>query len=158
MSVIHILKGDEPLAGHFPPLLFNVVYCSRATSGVDHAAVNRILESARLFNPAHGITGLLVFGSGIFFQWIEGPRKDVARLMSMIHADPRHENVVLLSEFEESRERLFPDWDMELVAAADIRDVLVDARNDAEDEKNATVLTLMIEQLDSGQLSELSRA
>ena len=78
--------------------------------------------------------------------------------MTMIHADPRHESVVLLSEFEEVRERLFPDWDMELVAAADIRDVLVDAKNDAEDEKNAAVLTLLIEQLDSGQLSELSRS
>ena len=158
MSVIHIIKGDEPLASHSFPLLYNLVYCSRATAGVDDAAVNRILESAKLFNPAHGITGLLVFGSGIFFQWIEGPRDNVARLMAMINGDPRHENIVLLSEFEEVRERLFSDWDMELVAAADIRDVLVDARSEAEDEKNAAVLTLLIEQLDSGQLSELSRA
>ena len=158
MSVIHIIKGDEPLASPSLPLLYNLVYCSRATAGVDDDAVTRILESAKRFNPAHGITGLLVFGSGIFFQWIEGPRENVARLMTMIHADPRHESIVLLSEFEEVRERLFPDWDMELVAAADIRDVLVDAKNDAEDEKNAAVLTLLIEQLDSGQLSELSRA
>jgi hypothetical protein len=158
MSDIHIIKGDEPLAGHSLPLLYNLVYCSRATAGVDDAAVDRILESAKRFNPVHGITGLLVFGSGIFFQWIEGPRENVARLMDMIHADPRHKSVVLLSEFEEARERLFPDWDMELVAAADIRDVLVDARNEAEDEKNAAVLTLLLEQLDSGQLSELSRA
>lgn len=157
MTVTHPLKGDEPTAGPAFPLLYNLVYCSRATAGVDDAAVQRILDVARRFNPANGITGLLVFGSGIFFQWIEGPRENVSRLMALIDADPRHDNIVLLNELEEVRERLFPDWDMELVTAADIRDVLIDARNDAEDEQNATALTELIEQLDSGRLSELGK-
>lgn len=157
MTVNHIPRGDEPVSGHAFPLLYNLVYCSRATAGVDDAAVARILESAKRFNPVHGITGLLVFGSGIFFQWIEGPRENVSRLMTMIGSDPRHDSIVLLNELEEVRERLFPDWDMELVTAADIRDVLVDARNDAEDAQNAAALTLLIEQLDSGQLVDLRK-
>ena len=62
-----------------------------------------------------------------------------------------------LSELEEVRERLFPDWDMELVTTDDIRDVLLDARDSAQDPKNADALTELLEQLDSGQLSELSQ-
>ena len=55
-------QSDEPLSGHAFPLLYNVVYCSRATDGVDEAAVQRIIETSRRWNPAQGITGLLVFG------------------------------------------------------------------------------------------------
>ena len=147
--------GDEPMSGHAFPLLYNVVYCSRATAGVDDAAVERIIATSRRHNPARGITGLLVFGSGIFFQWLEGPRDNVTELMATLKTDPRHENVVSLSTTEEVRERLFPDWDMELVTATDIRDVLLDALNDAKDANHAEALRMLLEQLDSGQLSGL---
>lgn len=147
--------GDEPMSGHAFPLLYNLVYCSRATAGVDDAAVERIIAASRRHNPARGITGLLVFGSGIFFQWLEGPRDNVMELMATLKTDLRHENVVSLSTTEEVRERLFPDWDMELVTATDIRDVLLDALNDASDAKHAEALGMLLEQLDSGQLSGL---
>ena len=157
MTIPRHPTGDEPTAGHALPLLDHLVNCSRAAAGVDDAAVERILAAARRFNPAHGITGLLVFGGGIFFQWIEGPRPAVTRLMTLIQADPRHADIVRLSELEEVRERLFTDWDMELVTTDDIRDVLLDARDSAQDPKNADALTQLLEQLDSGQLSELSQ-
>ena len=147
--------GDEPMSGHAFPLLYNLVYCSRATAGVDDAAVERIIAASRRHNPARGITGLLVFGGGIFFQWLEGPRDNVMELMATLKTDPRHESVVSLSTTEEVRERLFPDWDMELVTATDIRDVLLDALNDASDAKHAEALGMLLEQLDSGQLSGL---
>ena len=157
MSTTHRPQSDEPLSGYAFPLLYNMVYCSRATAGVDDAAVARIIESARRFNPAQGITGLLVFGSGIFFQWLEGPRDNVTQLMATLETDPRHDNIVLISTTEEVRERLFPDWDMELVTGADIRDVLLDALNEARDENNAAALRQLLEQLDSGQLSGLGK-
>ncbi len=59
---------------------------------------------------------------------------------------------------EEMRERMFSDWDMERVSPDDIRDVLEDALGSAEDPKNAQVLALLLEHLDSGQLRELSTA
>ena len=55
------------------PALYHFVYCSRAVDGVDGDEVDRIIASAQRNNLAHGITGVLVFGSGVFFQWIEGP-------------------------------------------------------------------------------------
>lgn len=137
------------------PLLNQLVYCSRAAEGVDDAAVGRIVAAARRHNPAHDITGLLVFGSGVFFQWLEGPRAQIAGLMAIIHADPRHRDVVTLSETEEVRERLFPEWDMERVDAANIREVLEDALDAAEDPGNVTALTRMLERLDEGPLDSL---
>lgn len=155
MSAHRPAQSDEPGSGHPYPTLHQTIYCSRATAGVDDAAVARIIATARRSNPARGITGLLVFGSGVFFQWIEGPRDNVTQLMERIRVDPRHEHVVTLSETEEVRERLFPDWDMELVTTTEIRDVLLDALATAEDEKNTEALSLMLEQLDAGGMQGL---
>ena len=158
MSIHLPEKADEPMAARTLPMLYNVVYCSRAAPDVDAAAVQRIIETSHRHNPQGGITGLLVFGSGIFFQWIEGPRASVLALMAMIKTDARHHTVVPLASGEEARERLFPDWDMELVGADAIRDVLVDALDNAQETAHAQVLRDMLEQLDSGQLSDLGRA
>jgi hypothetical protein len=157
MSSMHPPESDEPIAGLDLPLLYNIVYCSRSAAGVDDVAVNRIIEVSRKRNPAQGITGLLVFGSGIFFQWLEGPRDSVTRLMAKIRGDARHDTIVVLSEGEEVRERLFPTWDMELVTGTDIQAVLHDALETAEDEQNIKALRQLLEQLDSGQLEDLAR-
>ena len=148
--------GDEPTSALPLPTLYNVVYCSRAAAQVDEAAVARIVATARRRNPALGITGLLVFGSGIFFQWLEGPREQVQQLMTVLRADLRHDNVVALSESEEIRERLFPDWAMELVTGEHIRDVLADALDSATDPRSAEVLTQLLAQLDTGPLAALA--
>ena len=99
------------------PALYHFVYCSRAADGVDDAEVDRIVESAHRHNPARGITGVLVFGSGVFFQWIEGPPAQIQKLIASLHADSRHYDIVALSQSEEERERLYPNWDMEKVEA-----------------------------------------
>jgi hypothetical protein len=110
-------RGDESGFGHTFPALYNVVYCSRATPDMNEAAVQRIIATARRWNPEHGVTGMLVFGSGIFFQWLEGPRDNVMALMSRLRDDRRHDSIVLLSEVEDVRERLFPDWIWNLLLA-----------------------------------------
>jgi len=122
--------SDEPGFSEHLPMLYNVVYCSRANAGIDAAAVDRIIATSHLHNPRWGITGMLVFGDNIFFQWLEGPRASILRLMSLLRTDNRHEQIIMLSEVEEARERLFPQWDMELVDADQIRDVLTDALSD----------------------------
>ncbi len=158
MSAPHHSLGDEPGFSLALPALYNVVYCSRATAGVDDAEVARIIATARRCNPEHGITGMLVFGSGIFFQWLEGPRHSVTALMALLRSDRRHENIIELSEVEEVRERLFPDWDMELVTGDHIREVLQDAKDSASDPKNAQALGQLLTELDSGKLSALDTA
>lgn len=156
-AVLHP-HGDEPGFGHVFPALYNLVYCSRATPDVDDAVVQDIIATARRRNPEHGVTGLLVFGSGIFFQWLEGPRDNVTALMSRLRIDSRHDSIVLLSEVEEVRERLFPDWDMELVTGDHIRDVLQDALDSAINAQNAQALGVLLAELDSGRLRDLDTA
>lgn len=139
------------------PTLYTFVYCSRAAEGVDDVEVGRIVESAQRSNLARGITGVLVFGSGVFFQWIEGPAPQVQNLIASLRSDPRHYDVVSLDWSEEKRERLYPNWEMEQVKADDIRSVLQDALGNTEDENNIAALKRILAHLDSGQLEALGR-
>lgn len=154
MNDTHSPDDSEGLSS----LLYNVVYCSRACASVDEVAVTRIIETSRQHNQRHSITGLLVFGSGIFFQWLEGPRAQVEQLMARLKTDARHREVVPLSESEEVRERLFSGWAMERVSPDDIREVLEDALASADDPQNAKVLALLLKHLDSAPLRELRAA
>jgi hypothetical protein len=121
---------------------------------MDKEALEKIISTARQHNPRFGITGLLVFGSGIFFQWLEGPRDNVTSLFKIISADPRHSNVVLLTKEDEFRERLFPNWDMELVEAEDISAVLEDAIYEASDPKQKNTLFNMLQELNKSPLGK----
>ena len=139
------------------PALYHFVYCSRAAEGVDDAEVGHIVDTAQRLNLARGITGVLVFGSGIFFQWIEGPAAPMKKLIASLHRDPRHCDLVSLDESEEERERLYPNWEMERVEAEDLRMVLQDALESTEDQTNAAALTRILVRLDSGPLHALGR-
>jgi hypothetical protein len=129
--------------------MHNLIYCSLAAPGLDPGEIDKIVATAKQHNPHYDITGLLVYGSGIFFQWLEGPKDQVTRLMQRIAQDPRHSNVVVLCEEDELRERLFPNWDMELIEAAEISDVLNGALKEASDDKQKQLLLLFLAELKS---------
>lgn len=134
------------------------VYCSRAAESVDHAEVSRIIEFSQSRNVARGITGVLVFGSGVFFQWVEGPPAEVTALIANLHNDTRHYDIVTLDRNVEKRERLYPHWDMEHVEADDIRAVLQDALESAEDENNVAALQRILAHFDAGPLPSVGRS
>lgn len=140
------------------PMLYTFAYCSRAAEGVDDAEVDRLIVSSQRHNLTRGITGVLVFGSGVFFQWIEGPAAEVRKLMASLHGDPRHHDIVSLDQGEEKRERLYPNWQMERVGADDIRDVLQDALESAEDENNIAALQRILDHLATRSLDTLGRS
>jgi hypothetical protein len=133
-------------------LLFNVVYCSRANPGLGTQDIDAIVATAQRHNPAHGITGLLVFGSDIFFQWLEGPKASVQALMHNIRHDQRHNTLVELAVNEEVRERVFPHWDMELVQPDDIREVLQDALRDAKAAVSTKALRELMQKVEEAAL------
>jgi len=139
-------------------LLETFVYCSRAAAHVDEAEVGRIIERAQRHNADCGITGVLTFGSGVFFQWIEGPPAAVQSLIASLHGDQRHYDIVPLDRSVERRERLYEGWEMERVAADDIRSVLLEALESTQDENNVAALQRILEHLDSGTLASLGRA
>jgi Sensors of blue-light using FAD len=133
------------------------VYCSRAAESVDEAEVSRLIAFSQSRNAARGITGVLVFGNGVFFQWIEGPPEEVTGLIANLHGDTRHHDIVTLDRSVEKRERLYPHWEMEHVEADDIRAVLQDALDSAEDENNVAALKRILAHLDSGPLPSVGR-
>ena len=145
------MQNDEGQSGQS---IHHIVYCSQAAHHMDKEALEKIIATAKHHNPRFGITGLLVFGSGIFFQWLEGPRDNVTSLFKIISADPRHSDVVLITKEDEFRERLFPNWDMELVAAEDISAVLEDAINESSDPKQKNTLINMLQELNKGPLGK----
>ncbi len=134
------------------------VYCSRAAETIDEAEVARIIDFSQRRNAARGITGVLVFGSGVFFQWIEGPPAAVQGLIASLHGDLRHHDVVALDQNVEKRERLYEGWDMERVDADDIRAVLQDALESAKDEHNIAALKRIMAHLDTTPLASLGRS
>ena len=92
-------------------MLVRLMYASRAAAAVDHDELLAILRQSKGNNPALGITGLLCYSDGIFIQALEGGRNAVNRLYNQIAADPRHNDVLLLS-YEEIGERRFAGWAM----------------------------------------------
>ncbi len=146
-----------PDLDYVAPILDFFVYCSRAAEGVDDAEVDRMVEWSQRRNVERDITGVLVFGSGVFFQWIEGPPVEVESLIASLHGDPRHYDIVPLDRGVEMRERLYPNWEMERVAADDIHAVLQEALESADDENNIAALRRILKHLDLGPLDTLGR-
>ncbi len=144
---------DDPLAIDD---ICNVLYCSHATALMNDAELARIVKSSAANNPARKVTGLLVYGGGMFLQWLEGPREAVESLMTTLANDPRHETIVRLQELDGLKERLYPKWAMQDVAPAEIREILVDCHSRARSPQHAKVIKLMAELLDTEQLAPLN--
>ena len=133
------------------------VYCSRTSEGIGDKEVDRIIEFSQGRNAARGITGVLVFGNGVFFQWVEGPPTEVESLIVSLHGDSRHHDIVELDRSIDKRERLYPGWEMERVEADDVREVLQDALESADDENNIAALKRILEHLSTAPLASLGR-
>lgn len=95
--------------------MYRLLYISTVRSAMDAAALEAIINSARIANRAKGLTGLLVFDGHRFLQYLEGDETAVRGLYTKIKADPRHYAVVTLRE-SKGDHRQFADWDMAMLA------------------------------------------
>lgn len=102
--------------------LYRLVYYSRNRLEGSREEVRRqigdILAVSKRNNSAGGITGALVFNSGIFAQVLEGPGNEVEATFERIQRDPRHGDVDVL-EFEGTHQRGFPSWSMAFLGASE---------------------------------------
>ena len=88
-----------------------IIYASAADPNVDESTLDEILDQARTHNAGREITGILLFGNGVFIQVLEGEDDIVDRLAMHIEQDPRHNDFDIL--YEDSIERrAFGAWDM----------------------------------------------
>lgn len=73
--------------------------------------IENILNKASSYNNLNGLSGILLYHSGLFLQLLEGEAAEVDQLFSKIFKDPRHNNLTVLFDIE-GKERLFTQWNM----------------------------------------------
>ncbi|MBN2430919.1 MAG: diguanylate phosphodiesterase [Acidobacteria bacterium] len=105
--------------------LIHLIYCSAAKTSFPPEEFQRLLERARLRNTELGITGMLLYADGSFFQVLEGEENVIDGLFDRIARDQRHQDITLIIR-EPIARRAFADWTMGYAAitAADIGDIL----------------------------------
>ena len=90
-----------------------LAYRSRPLVPPSITELEQILVAAQRRNRFEGLTGILIYDQGHYFQWLEGPRRGLMRVWESIRADPRHNDFKILRR-QTMPERLFDGWDMRL--------------------------------------------
>lgn len=92
-------------------MIYQLMYYSTACQEQTGAQLRDILEVSRCGNRERNITGLLLYGDGVFFQVLEGAEAEVRALYAKIEADDRHHSILEAAEREVPK-RNFADWAM----------------------------------------------
>lgn len=95
--------------------MIHCIYASRATANLSEADIQRLLERARHNNGERGITGMLLFIEGSFFQVLEGDAEIVDKTFETIARDARHDRVTQIIR-EPISKRSFGEWSMGFTA------------------------------------------
>lgn len=98
--------------------VYQVLYRSRAVEPFSEDQLRQLLAQARAHNARHHLTGLLLYSDEQFVQLLEGPEVAVRTVYARIQLDPRHTQVVTVSE-EPGPVRRFADWSMSFGRLAD---------------------------------------
>lgn len=75
-----------------------------------------ILEVSRIKNEQNNLTGMLLYGEGVFIQVLEGEEETLENTFRSIERDDRHYSIIKMTEGYIT-ERNFPDWRMGFKAA-----------------------------------------
>jgi hypothetical protein len=100
-------------------MLIRVIYISQSVGAQSAETTRAILHKARANNLAHGITGVLCQGQGVYLQALEGERSTVTQLYARIYADTRHANVEMI-HCESIEARRYANWSMAHVNLSDL--------------------------------------
>lgn len=108
MSSINNNSTDSTIAA-----LYQLVYMSRITStGLSGSStLNDIAEVSIKNNKADNITGILCYGNGYFFQYIEGNEQALTNLKNRLLMDERHKKLKIL-DFSVLTKRRFTGWSL----------------------------------------------
>jgi hypothetical protein len=91
--------------------LMHCIYASAAVHDFSAAELTELLEVARNNNDRLGVTGLLLYVEGNFFQVLEGEPRAVSQIYESIGRDQRHTHVTQIISESISR-RVFTEWSM----------------------------------------------
>lgn len=91
--------------------MIHLIYCSATSRELSTKELEEILEQSRANNAKAGLTGMLLYEDGAFFQVLEGEAEAVETLYGKIEQDERHTRVMKLIA-EPIEEREFGEWTM----------------------------------------------
>lgn len=111
-SIGHI-RDVRRTTGSPSPWLSTLTYSSRAVAPMSAVDLDTLAQAARSRNRIEGITGMVIYDEGCFFQWLEGPAEGLARVWQSVSHDARHTDLEVLGN-QQTRTRFFGDWDMKL--------------------------------------------
>ena len=100
--------------------MIRILYVSQPAYNIKDQQVQEILASSRRNNPGLGLTGVLIYGGGLFMQVLEGPDANVLRMYTRILDDKRHLDSQIV-HISPSTERIFPKWSMGVIKSDPLR-------------------------------------
>jgi hypothetical protein len=106
------------------PSVSQILACSMAVGEPTVDQLKRMHELYAQNNRNRGLTGVLLYGAGVYIQWLEGQAEYLQEAWQETLADTHHENVAVLWESHRANERLFGDWVMGLRSPIVARDIL----------------------------------
>jgi hypothetical protein len=118
-----------------------MIYISRSVGPQTTTVTTQILETARRYNKAHNLTGVLCQGRGLYVQVLEGERSVINGLYRRIVADNRHDHTEIV-HFGEIESRQFKEWSMALVHLS-IDDPMVTMKHPEFDPYSANSTAIM---------------
>jgi hypothetical protein len=134
----HHDSGISGRTGGAPEIVARIVYASQATIQRSvYAEMERIRSCAVRHNEPAGIHAALLYQSGCFVQWAEGPGDALLRMMDHVSADRRHQSMRIVHSSRGPRLLAGP-WSMAIVKC-----------NDTPEEMMARVIRLR-ELMDAG--------
>lgn len=93
------------------PGLIQLIYISNSTQFDSEEKLAELLKVSRKNNSKNGLTGMLLYHDGQFFQVLEGKEEDVMATFEKIKRDIRHRACRKMAVIDiENRE--FRDWTM----------------------------------------------
>ncbi|TVZ27320.1 FAD-dependent sensor of blue light [Gillisia sp. Hel_I_86] len=87
---------------------YAISYVSSVNPSLTEEKIQQVLNYSRNRNNENGITGILLYSDGNFFQVLEGKKELLESLFSRVKTDKRHQNVMVIFEKEVS----LPKFDM----------------------------------------------
>lgn len=91
--------------------LVALAYTSSSVGKFSERELEELLLVARKRNAEEGVTGVLLYDDGTFFQYIEGPERGIESVYTRVKASTRHRGLIeLFRRNIEARE--FGSWAM----------------------------------------------
>jgi methanogenic corrinoid protein MtbC1 len=97
-----------------------LAYRSVAVAPPAESEMQALVRTSQARNAALGLTGVLLYDQGTFFQWLEGPEEGLSRVWSSIKRDPRHRDVTVLRD-EPISDRIFGGWALKFAKGNRVR-------------------------------------